>query len=256
MLVKEPQDWSNPLVRACLKFVQFKDDMDAANRTSYVHCSLIRTLRWLTGLYEPDETKRRRLPSAAMPGQFADKSLPFLCELSVKNTGNAEYERSLIHPQLVVSGTYNVYNRNIYGDYTCTHPEEVMDWSDRGVVDATNTICDDSPRYYRPTILPLYVATEGKNRVELFKRHRSAMYAWVVKINSAPVSELRLVRLRPFGVWVVSYSGEQRIIPFSRVALPIYRALGVKEEKSGWSLSALLKLRKIRLDAVSFQMCR
>ena len=192
---KEPQDWSTKLVKACAEFVKFKDDMDSANRTAYVHSGFIRKLRWIAGLYEPSKKNGFRLASAAMPSDFVKFALPFI--YTVKDN-SSEHERCLIHPQLVISGTYNAYNIKSYGGYTDTYPDDVMNWSNKGVKDTEKVMSGSNPLYHRPEILPLYIAIEGKNRVELFKRHREAMYAWVLPTKSAPVPELNLIRLKPF----------------------------------------------------------
>ena len=243
----EMQDWSHKLVRACAEFVKFKDDLDAANKASYVHSPLIRKLRWFCGFYEPNTKNNYREPTAVMPNDFAENALPFLCTLSKHN---GEYYKCLINPQLVVSGTYRNYNQDITGGYTDTNAEDVMNWSDKYVADNAHQVI----AYYRPDNLPLYIALEGKNRIELFKRHRKNMLAWVIQTNSVPVSKLKLIRLSPFNVWAVSDSNEMKIIPFPRFTLPVYKALGVDEAKPRWDILSLLKLRKTRLRAVSFQM--
>lgn len=250
-LKKEPQDWSTKLVEACAEFVKFKDDIDSANRTAYVHSGFIRKLRWIAGLYEPSIKNGFRLPSAAMPSDFVLAALPFIYTLK---DNSAEYERCLIHPQLVVSGTFNTYNIKSYGGYTDSYPDEVMKWSNEGVIGAEKLMSSSNPQYHRPGILPLYIAIEGKNRVELFKRHRAAMYAWVLQTESVQVSELKLVCLKPFNTWAISYRNQLRILPFSEHTLPIYKALGVEEGTPRWDFFALKKLRQRRIKALKFQM--
>ncbi len=250
----ECHNWSEPLVRACRDFVKFKDDMDIANRTSYLNPSFIRKLRWLTGLYEPSgmDKKRnwRRSATASSPVDFAHVALPFLCTISSEVR---DYEKCIIHPQLVVSGTYNSYNHALTGGYQQNSPEEVMDWSDKCVRD-NDTVSDQ--QYYRPEGLPLYVAIEGKNRVELFKRHRRDMFAWVAPKTTVSADMLKIIRLKPFNVWAVSHDSKVCILPFSSHALPIYKALDVAEGKSRWDIFALKKLRDARIKAFRFQMRR
>ncbi|MCW0351047.1 hypothetical protein [Pantoea ananatis] len=250
----ERHDWCDPLVRACRDFVKFKDDMDMANRTSCLNPAFIRKMRWLTGLYEPSCKRKNNnwgsSATASNPVDFAHFALPFLCTIS---TEIRDCEKCLIYPQLVVSGTYNSYNHGLEGGYASNSPEEVMDWSDKCVLD--NEIASD-PRYFRPEGLPLYVAIEGKNRVELFKRHRSMMLAWVVPKTTVPFERLKIIRLKPFNVWAVSHGSKVCVLPFSRHTLPIYRALDVGEGKPRWDLYALKKLRDARINAFSSQMCR
>lgn len=248
----ESYDWNSPLVGACRDFVKFKDDMDMANRVSYLHPAIIRKLRWLTGLYEPGDAGRqsRRSATAILPSDFAHVALPFLCTISSEIR---DYEKCLIHPQLVISGTYNTYNRDILGGFQNNSPEEVMDWSDNCVMSG-DSVSDQ--QYYRPEGIPLYVALEGKNRVELFKRHRSRMLAWVAPKSTVPFEMLQIIRLKPFNVWAVSHGSKVCILPFSNYALPIYRALNVVEGDPRWDFLAFKKLRYARERACRFQMTR
>jgi len=243
----ERHDWHDPLVKACHNFVKFKDDLDFSNRASCVHPFLIRKLRWLLGYYEPSDKlnrygRPRRKATAAYPSHFMQFALPFLYDISA---ARGKYEKRLIHPQLVISGSYRNYNPD-------NRPDEVMDWSDKVVEECETEICD--PRYLCPGGLPLYIALEGKNRVDLFKRHRSAMLAWVAPSVSVPTESLKLVRLKPFNVWAICHDGRICVLPFTEPALPVYRALNVDVAKPKWDFFALIKLRNTRISAVSFQM--
>ncbi|WP_418157252.1 hypothetical protein RA290_22635 (plasmid) [Pantoea agglomerans] len=247
-------DWHDPLVKACCNFVKFKDDLDLSNRTSSVHPFLVRKLRWLLRYYEPSEKlnrhgRPRRKATATYPSHFMHFALPFLCNRTAEV---GEYEKRLIHPQLVVSGSYRKYNHGFFGGYAGNRPDEVMDGSDKTVEECETESCD--PKYLCPGGLPLYVALEGKNRVDLFKRHRSAMLAWVAPSVSLSAESLKLIRLKPFNVWAICHDGRICVLPFSDPALPVYKALNVAMAKPKWDLLALIKLRNARISAVSFQM--
>lgn len=247
-------DWHDPLVKACCNFVKFKDDLDLSNRTSSVHPFLVRKLRWLLGYYEPSEKlnrhgRPRRKATATYPSHFMHFALPFLCNRTAEV---GEYEKRLIHPQLVVSGSYRKYNHGHFGGYAGNRPDEVMDGSDKAVEECETESCD--PKYLCPGGLPLYVALEGKNRVDLFKRHRSAMLAWVAPSVSVPAESLKILRLKPFNAWAICHDGRICVLPFSDPALPVYKALNVAMAKPKWDLFALIKLRNARISAVSFQM--
>lgn len=250
----ESHDWHDPLVKACCNFVKFKDDLDLSNRTSCVHPLLVRKLRWLLGYYEPSEKlnrygRPRRNATAAYPSHFMHFALPFLYDISAIG---GKYEKRLIHPQLVVSGSYRNYNHGHFGGYAGNRPDEVMDWSDKAVEECETGICD--PRYLCSGELPLYIALEGKNRVDLFKRHRSVMLAWVAPSVSAPAESLKLIRLKPFNVWAICHDDRICVLPFTDPALPVYKALNVAMAKPKWDFFALIKLRNVRIKAVSFQM--
>jgi len=252
----ERHDWHDPLVKACCNFVKFKDDLDLSNRTSCVHPLLVRKLRWLLGYYEPSEKlnkygRPRRKATATYPSHFMHFALPFLYDISA-DRGN--YEKRLIPPQLVISGSYVDYNLGFSVGYAGNKPDEVMDWSDKVVEECKTGICD--PQYICPGGLPLYVALEGKNRLDLFKRHRSAMLAWVAPLVSASATEMKLIQLKPFNVWAISHNGRIRVLPFQAPALPVYKALNVALAKPRWDFFALIKLRNARISAVSFQMRR
>ncbi|TCB96664.1 hypothetical protein E0L21_23865 [Kosakonia quasisacchari] len=244
----ELQDWNDKLVRVCADFVRFKDDLDASNKTSYVQSPLIRRFRGFSGLYEPNKINKYRTASAICPSDFANEALPFICVIDI-NRG--EYKKCQINPQLVVSGKYRDYRHAFDGGYADIFPEDVMNASDKFIAESDT---HSTQYYYRPKILPLYIALEGKNRIELFKRYRRTMLAWVAETPSVPVSELTLIQLRPFNVWAVCYSGQRRILPFPQISLPVYKTLGVAEVKPGWDFLALSKLRKARIRATRHQM--
>lgn len=252
-IIADKYNWNEELVEACGKFVKFKDDLDKANRTSYLYPLFIRKIRRLAGYYEPSMNKKadpmsQRSATAINPYEFCCETLPFLC---TRNTHVSQYNKRLIYPQLVVSGTYREYNTQL-GGYINNFPDDVMDSSDNRILNQ-QTVSTEL-KYYRHEALPLYVATEGKNRVKLFKLHRSSMIAWVMVLPSIPATELKLVRLRPFNIWAVRHNDQLRVLPFRNYTLDIYRALGLTEDKAGWDFFALNKLRKARLNATSSQM--
>lgn len=253
-IITDKYNWNDALVEACGKFVKFKDDLDKANRTSYLHPLFIRKIRRLAGYYEPSMNKKagamsKRSATAINPYEFCCETLPFLC---TRNTHVSQYNKRLIYPQLVVSGTYRKYNTQLGGGYINNIPDDVMDSSDNRILN--QQAVSDELKYYRHEALPLYVATEGKNRVELFKLHRSSMMAWVMVLPSIPATELKLVRLRPFNIWAVRHNDQLRTLPFSNFTLAIYRSLGIAEDKAEWDFFALKKLRDARLSATSSQM--
>lgn len=160
----EYYDWNDDLVKACRDFVKFKDDMDMANRTSYIHPLLVRKIRRLAGYYEPSRNKKadgmlRRPATAINPYVFCCKTLPFLC---TPNDVINEYNKRLIYPQLVVSGTYRTYDTDNLGDYSNNFPDKVMKVSDDFILDESENSGD--LKYYRYDILLLYVASEGKKQ--------------------------------------------------------------------------------------------
>ncbi len=53
-----------------------------------------------------------------------------------------EYEKRLIRPQLVVSGTYGIYDRGSLRGYASNSPEDVMDWSDKTFKECDIGTCD------------------------------------------------------------------------------------------------------------------
>lgn len=252
-IIADKYNWNDDLVRACGNFVRFKDDLDKANRSSYLHPLFIRKIRRLAGYYEPSTNKKadamsKRCATAIHPYEFCCETLPFLC---TRNTHVSQYNKRLIYPQLVVSGTYRKYNTQL-GGYINNLPDDVMNSSNNRILNQ-QTVSHEL-KYFRHEALPLYVATEGKNRVELFKLHRSSMMAWVMVLPSIPATELKMVRLRPFNIWAIRHKEHLRILPFSHYTLAIYRSLGIADDKAEWDFFALKKLRDARLSATSSQM--
>lgn len=224
-------------------FVRAKDRIDREGRSKVSGNWWERFLRKIRG-YQPP----KRAWSAIHPGKFVMQALPF-------SGAGFDYKKSqpkYINPFLIVSGTYNDYSHNSH--FRPLSAVEVMDWSD-----ALATLEVDrnhnSPRVIKIGDLPLYVASEGKNRVELFKDAAREMKALVVEVFYPAASELTLIRSRPFNVYSLCYRGEARVLPEPDIALPLLHAYGVNLRlKSHFSFKDFLKLRKVRQSIISDQM--
>lgn len=86
-------------------------------------------------------------------------------------------------------------------------------------------------RYGRVGNLPLFVAQEGKNRVQLFQRHRRSIHADVREIQLTYIP--RVYRNCSGIWWLASWENEygERLlaaIPFPALTIPMYRALGAQ----------------------------
>ncbi|WP_034950407.1 hypothetical protein [Erwinia oleae] len=261
-------EWSDPLVKACNNFVSFKDNLDTSNRATEVYDLPLRKIRQLFGFYDRDLEKKpswfrrafgalfpnprrpRAQATAIMPSCFVEAALPF----SDNGKHVEPYEIRLIRPQLVLSGSYNQYNRDFYQDIQDVFPDEVMNSLESACFKYTNGIPDTETKYTKIGRLPLYVAIEGKNRLELFKRYRKYMYARVSTVFFPEPDELILIRLKPFNIWMLDYRGQKLTLPFSEITLPILREYGVCKEKIKWDFFSLLKLRRGRIKSMSFQM--
>ncbi|EOV5094219.1 hypothetical protein ACOA8Y_003705 [Serratia marcescens] len=241
-------EWTDPLVRACRDFVAFKDAIDMNNRAVGVYSLTFRKIRKFFGCY--DDLKRGA--TAIMPFHFLQLAFPF----TDSSKCIEEYQIKQIRPQLVLSGKYNTYNMSLCQEPCDVFPDIIMNGLGDACFEKSDGILKTETKYFKIGRLPLYVALEGKNRVSLYKEFRQCMFANVKTIYFPESYAMTLVKVKPFNVWMVEYCGCQKILPFSRVTLPVLRAYGVKKEKTQWGLSSLLKLRKQKKAAVNYQMRR
>jgi len=132
-------------------------------------------------------------------------------------------------------------------------PTEIMNISDRIAIEETE--CHSQmPKVTKIGALPLYVATEGKNRVELFKKFRQKM---AVRVSEQPYPEpceLALHKVLPWGMHALSYQGDIRFLPFAEPVIPILEAYGVTYGEEIWSLGALMQCYRLRKRITSDQM--
>lgn len=227
------------MLRACREFVAFKDRLDADARLGAHLSSLERLSRYIRCLRVPDG----RDWTAAAPTTFCSRALPFsMPHMSSTSTKLTEF----IDPHLVVSGSYRGYTPP-------SDPNELMDWSDeRALRDAYGD--NEVPKYAQIGTLPLYVAIEGKNRVEVFKRHRAQMRAVVFSSAFPAASELRIIPLRPFALFALAKENDIQVIPFPEVTVRILKAYGVKMAAPQWQPFAVRQLWGRRREICASQM--
>lgn len=224
-------------------FVRAKDLIDTEGRSYVPGNWWERFLRKVRGYQPPSRTW-----SAIHPGKFVTQMLPFTETYYDYDRMQPEY----LNPLLIVSGTYNDYSPNPH--FTPLPAVEVMDRSDARATQQKK-YDPNSPRVCKVGDLPLYVALEGKNRVELFKSANREMKALVTEVFYPAGSELTLIRSRPFNVYSLCYRGEAIVLPEPNIALPLLQAYGVNLPLSSHvSFKDYLRLREVRQSIISDQM--
>ena len=187
--------------------------------------------------------------TAVCPAQFVRVALPF----STLYYHYDEMRSVSVDPGLVVSGTYNDYSPTGY--FIPTPPEQTMAWSD-GLATEENKYSTQSPRSCQIGSLPLFVALEGKNRVELFKQHNRPMQVLVTPTPYPAASELSLFRSLPCGVYSLAYRGQRQVLPFPRNVVPMLQKYGVGEVSRLWSLRDLVELIRAKRSVCRYQMMK
>ncbi len=128
-------------------------------------------------------------------------------------------------------------------EYRAIDPEQVIgcSWQNHSVPDNPLEIIEklnsappgDSNRaiYIQIEDLPWFIADEGQNRVELFRRHKQPINANIKKltITKHPV----IMRNTAGDRWLATWPNELGVtiiatVPFPSISLPIYRTLGVE----------------------------
>ncbi|MOA06690.1 hypothetical protein D3C78_1263440 [compost metagenome] len=130
-----------------------------------------------------------------------------------------------VNPALILSGTYNNYAPNAF--FTPMPASEVMDRSDK--LAESDRSHHNAPKACKIGNFPLYVALEGKNRVELFKQASRPMKTLITETPYPAASELRIHRSWPFGIYSLSYRGERKVLPIAGPILSLLRTYGVKD---------------------------
>ncbi|APC19463.1 hypothetical protein BLL42_27400 (plasmid) [Pseudomonas frederiksbergensis] len=200
---------------AAAAFVKAKDLFDEEGRKYVPGNWRERLIRKLKGFDPPP-----RRWTAVHPAKFVMQVLPF-------SLTYYDYERMQprnLNPDTIVSGTYNDYSPNDH--FRPTPPDEVMDKSDE-LATLEERHHHNSPRVCRVGTLPLFIALEGKNRVELFKNAGRQMKALVTDVFYPAADQLTLHRSWPFGIYSLSYKGERKVLPLPDAVLPLLEKYGV-----------------------------
>ncbi|CAI8726905.1 Doublecortin domain-containing protein [Pseudomonas sp. IT-P100] len=228
---------------AAAALVKTKDQFDVVGRNYVPGNWRERLIIRLKGFAPPS-----RRWTAVHPAKFVMQVLPF----SVTYYDYEKMQPKYLDPQLIVSGTYNDYSSNAH--FTPAPPSDVMDRSDR-LATPENKYHPNSPRVCRIGALPLYVALEGKNRVELFKNAGRQMKALVTEVSFPEADQLTLYRSLPLGIYSVSYKDDRRVLPMPEAALPLLVKYGVKTaEKPLFSLTDYFRLVEARRNICRDQM--
>ena len=228
---------------AAAALVRAKDQFDVEGRNYVPGDWRERLVRRLKGFAPPS-----RGWTAVHPAKFVMQVLPF----SLTYYDYDKMQPRDLDPQLIVSGTYNDYSPNAH--FTPTAPTDVMDRSDR-LATQEEKHHPNSPRVCRIGALPLYVALEGKNRVELFKNAGRQMKALVTDVSFPEADQLTLHRSLPLGIYSVSYKGDRGVLPVPEAVLPLLEKYGVKTAKKPlFSLKDYFRLVEARQNICRDQM--
>jgi hypothetical protein len=168
-----------------------------------------------------------------------------------------------IEPDLVCGGRY--------------HPSDTYEtYSDQDVFEAfdmaANTFKEDrhcipiplhAARYIKVGVFPLWVAIEGKNRVELYEKYKKPIPAIVTRATYPDPKDLIIVRAR--GPWnvhylictdncFVGYGPSSRVLAYPNVSLPLLEAYGVKKEIGTFDVLAIREILAARRKVTCSQM--
>jgi len=147
-----------------------------------------------------------------------------------------------VKPTLIVAGTHQVYG-------PC-NPVEIMQHSDDLANDQDKT-SPNAPRVAQIGTMPLFVALEGKNRVELFKKFRRRMRVLVTKTEFPSCQDINIIKFRPWSVYGVKYKSKVCMLPFPKIVIPLLRAYGVEGEQSDFLWKARTYYNNARADALA-----
>ena len=233
---------SDVLRSAVAEFVAAKDRFDVDGRAYIPGGWFDRIRRRVQGWTIPE-----RGWTATFPSKFVELTIPF---------SDVMFSASKAHPmtidcRLIVSGTFNYYTDYERSDLAV---QQTMDRSDEY---ACREMLRNlfAPRSCQIGSLPLIVATEGKNRVALFKAHRRPMQTMVAATPYPDASDLTIHRSWPCRIYSLRYGQCRRVLPLPDAVLPILKAYGVRSSQSPmFSIQDYLDLRRARADLCNSQM--
>lgn len=218
-----------------------KDDFDRYGRRYKSVAWKEKIKGFLGGMVEP-----KRGWTAVTPSKFIEAALPFSEILHCK----AKAYISMVSSDLIVSGTYKDYSPCL-----CFEPrpeKDLMSWSDS--LHGSASCKHEAPRVTKIGKLPLFVATEGKNRVEVFKKNNRPMKVLVTEMPYPSSDELVLYRSFPFGKYTLQYDKQRRVLPFPEVIVPLLVEYGVAQLKARFSIWDFVRFIRIKQRICGSQM--
>lgn len=221
-----------------------KDELDEFGRSFFPRSWGEKIQAFVSGMITPEHGW-----SAVCPAHFVSMALPFSKLYYHYN----EMRSVSVDSGQVVSGTYSDYSPTWY--FTPNPPEQTMAWSDELSAEE-NKYNPQAPKFCQIGSFPLFVALEGKNRVELFKQNNRPMQVLVTPTPYPAASELRLFRSFPFGVYSLAHRGQRKILPFPRSVVPMLQKYGVGKVSRLWSLRDLVALIRVKRSVCRSQMMR
>jgi hypothetical protein len=148
---------------------------------------------------------------------------------------------------------------------------ETLDYLDSKASDHGH---NEQARYIKIGDFPIYMAEEGKNRVDLYRKFNRSIKAFVTQTKCPKISELKLVKLIPFNCFAIEYSGDLRgeyvskyqliqkekdnflvLLPFFE-SVKLFEELGVLWRKPVICLTAPLRKRICRMTVEHSFYCK
>ncbi|MDD1011282.1 hypothetical protein M5G27_27815 [Pseudomonas shahriarae] len=233
----------NDVMRSAVaEFVAAKDRFDVEGRAYIPGSWFHRIKRRVQGWTVPE-----RGWTATFPSKFVERTIPF-SEVFFRAS---KAQPMTIDSRMIVSGAFNYYTDDERSDQAV---QRTMDRSDEYA-------CREllkypfAPRSCQIGTLPLIVATEGKNRVALFKSHTRPMQSMVAPTAYPDASSLMIHRSWPFKVYSLRFGQCRRVLPLPEAVLPILKAYGVKTSQTvTFSIRDYLDLRRARVELCNSQM--
>lgn len=171
-------------------------------------------------------------PPAINPRTYVDAILPF-----IKGVGYdyKTMKRAEVDPHLVIGGHFQNHAQG-----TGQEEDNKIEWLN-SLTDAYadhGDINGNLARYAQVANLPLYVAVEGKNRVDLYRRRGKAIKAMITKWDYPKAEHLTLHCSLPFRAYYLrchderflanAIFSEYEVLAYPEISLPILRQYGVK----------------------------
>ncbi len=158
-----------------------------------------------------------------------------------------------IDPYLVLGGTYKNYSTD------STNGKNIIHYLNQITEDFVTGKISTHPelaRYCKIGKFPVFIALEGKNRVELFRRYNHHIKAVVTETSYPLPHEIIVHRTKPFKIFYAKHirTNKKTIILFPSLTIPILKKYGVKIIDVGIDLKSIIDYRSTMLKLTNNQM--
>ncbi|QQD72308.1 hypothetical protein [Acidithiobacillus ferrivorans] len=236
--------------KAAIRAIEFKSEIERKIEF-YQNNSLLTKISMSIGGIS--KMKRQGFHVAIRPSHYISCILPF----SKPHCSLNDMQPAFADPYLTIRGNFQIYSQH-------GTKEELAEIERLNNITASYVMNNNQPhydlaRYCTIDGFPFFIPLEGKNRVDLFRRHSQSIHAMVTATEYPRPHELCIIKTQPFSLYYLHHKNKQGVnvepLAFPSVSIPILKCYGVHE--CGFTplwLRSYLEWRRSRNRVTSSQM--